>query len=96
MKQKHQKRVKGRVAKSALRLPELEIAKAAGLPPRHRRIRGLVLFRTATVLQQDSCRPLSNAPEFEPNELETHRHVFGHPKGSAKIQVALSTHCTAP
>ena len=34
--------------------------------------------------------------ELEPDALEADRHVFGHPKRSAKIQVALGTHRTAP
>lgn len=38
--------------------------RAAGLSPCHRRIRRLVLFRAPAVLQQDGCRPLSDAPGF--------------------------------
>ena len=74
MKQIQRRKAKGRVAKSVLRLPDLESREvrgsqqsvvpgcAAGLSPRHRRIRGLVLLRTAAFLQQDSGRSVSDAP----------------------------------
>ena len=73
MKQKHQQKVKERANKSVLRLPDLEIAKSAVLnglssPDAQRGYRhaidefvGSVLFRAATVLQQNRCRPLSDA-----------------------------------
>src|SRR5437762_12817537 len=73
MKQSQKRNAKGRAAKSVLRLPDLEIAKSAVLnslscPDAQRGYRHAIdefvdwyCFRAATVLQQDRCRPLSDA-----------------------------------
>ncbi len=74
MKQRQRNKIRGRSAKSVLRLPDLEVREvrssqqsvmsrcAAGVSTCHRRIRGLVLLRAAARFRQDGCRSLSNAP----------------------------------
>ena len=70
MKQKQRRNVKGRGAKSVLWFTcEGSVLKSLSCPDAQRgyrhaieRVRGMVLLGTTTVVQQNGCRALSDAP----------------------------------